>query len=148
MASSTQAPTFITNANELTAKFNRIGEKVKDPRGLLEQCRAIIQQQERMVWSSEGAALEGAWKSIVQPERKTSSQMLVASGALRESMSGGSAGKVRGATLRFHPKPFYGKFLQFGTVRMDARPFSGISDQTYRLIMRRFEDATGETLGM
>lgn len=142
------APTFVTNANELVAKFNRMADRIEDPRGLLEQCRQVIQEQERDVWASDGAALEGAWKAIVEPQRKRNPETLVASGRLKDSMAGGSAGTIRGKTLRFHPKPFYGRFHQFGTVHFDARPYSGISDNTYRTILRLFEEATGETLGV
>jgi phage gpG-like protein len=57
-----------------------------------------------------------------------------------------AGGSIRGTTLRIHPRPFYSRFHQFGTARMDARPFTGISDETMRLIYDEFERATGEAL--
>ena len=147
MASS-QPVTFITNANEFVGKLNEMGDRVADPRGLLEHCREIIRRQEEDVWGTEGAVLAGVWNAIVEPERKTNSEMLVASGKLKESMTGPTAGSIRGMTLRFHPKPYYGFFHQFGTATMDARPYSGITDDTYREIMRAFQEATEADLGV
>ena len=141
-------PTFITNANEFVARLNRSAEKIKEPRAFLEQCRRLLTEQEAEVWSSEGATLDAAWKELVQPERKVSGNLLVDSGALRDSMSSEGAGRIRGATLRIHPKPFYGRFHQFGTVSMDARPFSGINDTTYRELMRLYQQQVDEDLGV
>jgi phage gpG-like protein len=138
--------TFTTNAQALTAKLNRMAGQIDDPRGLLERIRTILQQAEHDVFSSEGAALGWAWNSLVQPERAETSQILVGSGAMKESVSGGQAGTIRGATLRMHPKPYYSHFHQFGTSTMDARPFTGISESTARLIYDEFERATGEVL--
>ena len=147
-AASERAPTFTTNAAALTAKLNRSAGKIEDPRALLEQCRRILSEQESEVWATDGAALEAAWKQAVRPDLKISSELLVASGALKASMSDTDAGRIRGATLRIKVKPYYGFFHQFGTTKMDARPFSGISDSSMRLIMQRFQEATGEDLGV
>jgi phage gpG-like protein len=137
--------TFTTNAQELTTKLNRMAGEIDDPRGLLERIRAILQLQEYEVFASEGAALGWAWKSLVQPDRGRGS-MLVASGAMKESVAGGGAGTIRGSTLRVHPKPFYSRFHQFGTHTMDARPFTGITENTARMIYEEFERATGQVL--
>lgn len=145
---SNAAPTFTTNAAALTAKLNSASGKIEDPRALLEQCRRILSEQETEVWATEGAALEAAWKQAVQPDRKVNSELLVASGALKSSMSDADAGRIRGATLRIKVKPYYGFFHQFGTTKMDARPFSGISDNSMRLIMQRFQEATDQDLGV
>jgi phage gpG-like protein len=146
---SNAVPTFTTNAHEVSAKLGRIGDKVENPRDLLVRIRRILTQQELDVFASEGAALDGVWNALVQPERKTGgSHILVGTGAMMESVAGPTAGTIRNnTTLRIHPKPFYSRWHQFGTTKMDARPFTGISDATYRLIMREFERATGEDLG-
>lgn len=141
------APTFTTNANELTAKLNRIGDKLEDPREPLEACRRLLVRQEAEVWSSQGQALGYAWPPIAEPERKVDSRMLVATSALLYSMAEEGAGTIRGGTLRIRPKPRYGFYHQFGLGHVPARPFSGISDNTYRLMMQAFERATGEVLG-
>ena len=147
MSISAGGVTFVTNATELAAKFGRLAEKIDNPQPVLEGVRRILNQQEEQVWGTEGGALGVAWNAIVQPERKTSSEMLVASGNLRRAMSEGGA--IRGATLRISPrKLFYGRFHQFGTQTMDARPFSGISDASMRLIVQEFENATGRDLGL
>jgi phage gpG-like protein len=137
--------TFTTNAQELTTKLNRMAGQIDDPRGLLERIRTILQMAEHEVFASEGAALGWAWNKLVEPERSQGS-MLVASGAMKESVAGGGAGTIRGATLRVHPKPYYSRFHQFGTHTMDARPFTGISETTARLIYDEFARATGQVL--
>jgi phage gpG-like protein len=150
MASS-QPVTFITNANELTAKLGAMGEQVENPQEVLQQARRLIQQQEAEVWATDGAALEETWKALRDPERSMSGHILESSGALKDSMSDYAAGAIRGATLRFHPKPYYGRFHQFGTGGahpMDARPFSGISESTYREILRLFQEAANADLGV
>jgi phage gpG-like protein len=140
------APSFTTNANELVARLNRAGGKIEDPRALLERIRLLLQAQEQEVFSSEGAALGAAWKALVEPERG-SGRTLEDSGAMMGSVSGGDAGRIRGATLRIHPKPYYSRWHQFGTVNMDARPFMGISDETNQLILEEFQRAIGQDLG-
>lgn len=146
--SSGAAPSFgiTTNAQALTAKLNRMAGEIDDPRGLLERIRVILQQAEQEVFATEGSALGWAWNSLVQPERKQGGRVLVESGAMMDSVAGFSAGTIRGATLRVHPKPYYSRFHQFGTHTMDARPFTGISDATARRIYQEFERATGEVL--
>jgi phage gpG-like protein len=145
---SNAAPTFgiTTNAQELTAKLNRMSGEIEDPKGLLENIRTILQQSEQEVFASEGGTLGWVWKAIVEPDRKVSSSPLVASGQMKESVAGFGAGTIRGNTLRVHPKPYYSRFHQFGTHTMDARPFTGISDATARLILQEFERATGQVL--
>ena len=145
---STSVPTFTTNATEVTAKLGAGGAKLENPRSFLEQCRHLLTQQEADVWASDGSALEGAWKQIVQPERKVGSHLLVESGDLLHSMSDPSAGRVRGNTLRIHPKPRYGFYHQFGSANMEARPFSGISESTAREIQRLMQAQTERDLGV
>lgn len=139
--------TFVTNANELAAKFGRLAEKIEDPRPVLESVKRILNAQEEQVWATEGGALGVTWKAAVQPERKVSSGLLMASGNLRRAM--GEQGAIRGATLRISPrKLYYGFFHQFGTATMDARPFSGISDESMRLIVQEFQNFTERDLGV
>jgi phage gpG-like protein len=137
--------TFTTNANEVRAKLGRGAAKIENPRGFLQQVRELLQTQEQDVWSTEGSLLGTAWKSLVEPERG-SGRMLVGSGKLYDSMAGPDAGAIRGATLRVHPKPYYGFFHQFGTATMDARQFSGISESTNREIIRLFEQVANQDL--
>lgn len=147
MSISAGGVTFVTNANELAAKFGRLAAKIEDPKPVLEAVKRILNAQEEQVWATEGSALGVTWGAIVQPERKLSSQLLVASGNLRRAM--GEEGAIRGATLRISPrKLYYGFFHQFGTATMDARPFSGISDESMRLIVSEFQNATGRDMGI
>lgn len=149
MGISSQGVTFITNANELSAKFGRMAQKIEDPRPVLEACQRILQMQEAQVWASEGGALGVTWGALVQPQRKTEGGGLLVgeTGQLRSSMQ---EGNIRGATLRItsRRKAFYGFFHQFGTGTMDARPFAGISDQSMRLIVSEFQNATGKSMGI
>jgi phage gpG-like protein len=140
------APSFTVSSNsqELAAKLNRMAGEIADPRGLLENIRTVLRQAEEEVFATEGSALGWAWNSLVQPERKVGGQMLVQSGAMKDSVTGFSAGTIRGSTLRIHPKPYYSRWHQFGTHTMDARPFTGISEGTARRIYQEFERATGE----
>lgn len=148
MSISSGGVTFITNANELAAKFGRMAEKIEDPRPVLETVKRILNRQEEQVWATEGGALGVAWASLVQPERKTmGGRLLEGSGNLRRSMT--EEGAIRGYTLRISPrKHFYGRMHQFGTSTMDARPFSGISDESMRLIVSEFQHATDRDLGV
>jgi phage gpG-like protein len=148
MSISAGGVTFVTNANELAAKFGRMAEKIDDPRPVLEAVKRILNAQEEQVWSTEGGALGVSWHELVQPERKNmGGRLLEASGNLRRSMS--QEGSIRGYTLRISPrKHFYGFFHQFGTSTMDARPFSGISDESMRLIVSEFQNATDRDLGV
>ena len=149
MSISNQGVSFITNANELSAKFGRMAQKIDDPRPVLEACKRILNAQERQVWATEGGALGVTWGSLVQPERKGSGSGLLVgdTGKLRASME---EGNIRGATLRItsRRKAYYGFFHQFGTATMDARPFAGISDESMRLIVSEFEKATGRSMGI
>jgi phage gpG-like protein len=140
------APSFTTNANQLTAKLNRMAGTIEDPRVPLEGCKRLIQQQEEEVWASQGEILGDHWNAAVQPERKTSSELLVATGALRNSMTSESSGRIRGATLRYGTRLYYGRFHQYGTVKMDARPFTGLSTELRREIATILENATGQAL--
>jgi phage gpG-like protein len=139
-------PAFTSNATELTAKLNNAAGRIEDPRALLERIREILSRQETDVFASEGAALGETWAAIVQPERKIGSQTLVYSGALLASVADG--GRITGTTLRVHPKPFYARWHQFGTSKMAARPFTGISDATSRLILQEFQRAADQDLGV
>jgi phage gpG-like protein len=149
MSISSQGVTFITNANELSAKFGRMAQKIDDPKPVLEACKRILNEQEQQVWATEGGALGVTWGALVQPQRKTEGGGLLVgeTGQLRSSMEEGT---IRGATLRItsRRKAFYGFFHQFGTGTMDARPFSGISDASMRLILSEFENATGRSMGI
>lgn len=143
---SATATTFVTNANEFVARLDRNADKIKDPKKFLNECRRLLAQQEFQVWATDGAALEETWKALVQPQRKFGGRLMVDTGDLMHSMSNPSAGTIRGTVLRIHPKPFYGRFHQFGTARMDARPFSGISDATARELRRLLEQTIQEDM--
>lgn len=146
---SNQGVSFITNANELSAKFGRMAEKIQDPKPVLEACKRILNAQERQVWATDGGALGVTWGALVQPERKQGGGGLLvgATGRLRSSMEEGA---IRGATLRItsRRKAYYGFFHQFGTSTMDARPFAGITDESMRAIVSEFEKATGKDMGI
>lgn len=138
--------TFTTNANQFVARLDRSAARIEDPRAFLEQARKLLTEQEFEVWATDGAALEATWKALVQPQHKAGGRLMVDTGALLASMASPGAGSIRGTALRIHPKPFYGRFHQFGTTRMDARPFSGISDKTYRALMQLMEQHTDQDL--
>jgi phage gpG-like protein len=134
---------FITNISEVTANFAKLADRVENPRPVLQAAQRILSLQESQVWATEGGALGVTWAALVQPERHVGRSLLWDTGALRASMTTG--GRIAGDTLRISPRSraFYGFFHQFGTTNMDARPFSGISDESARLIMQEMRRATG-----
>ena len=147
---SNQGVTFITNSNELAAKFGRMAEKIQDPKPVLESVKRILNAQEAQVWATDGGALGVTWGALVAPERKSGGGSLLvgSTGRLRSSMV--DEGAIRGATLRISSrrKAYYGFFHQFGTKTMDARPFAGITDESMRAIVSEFEKATGKDMGI
>jgi phage virion morphogenesis protein len=59
--------------------------------------------------------------------RKGSDKILRDTGMLMNSLTGGSIDEVTTRGLRFGTNLFYGKFHQFGTRKMVARPFLGLN---------------------
>lgn len=135
-----------SNSQELTAKLNQLAARIAEPQELLEHVGSILERGEQEVFMSEGASINWAWKAIVQPDRKVGGSPLVASGVMKASVAGFGAAVVHGNEVRIHPDPYYSRFHQFGTHTMDARPFTGISEGTMRLIVQEFSRAAGQAM--
>jgi len=116
-----------TNAPELSARLQAMGARIEDPAPALERARALLARNEAAVWASQGSALGASWAPAVQAENKTDSRLLVATGRLRASLTGGDAGTVIGPELRFGTDVPYGTYHQYGTSKMVARPFLGLA---------------------
>jgi phage gpG-like protein len=120
-----------TNAPEVAGKVNSYATRIGDPRPAFELMVRALRQSERETFSSSGAALGVSWPPAADPSRKTDSRLLVASGRLMNSlasMTGDSVAEVQTTSLRFGTDVPYASYLQYGTSRMPARPFLGMTD--------------------
>jgi phage gpG-like protein len=118
---------FVTNASHLAAQLERLAGRVGDPRPALERMRAMLSAGEEQVWGGEGAAIGFRWEPAVEPDRKSDPALLVATGALRASLTeGGGGAPATEVELRFGTEVPYARFHQYGTRKMHPRPFLGI----------------------
>jgi phage gpG-like protein len=119
---------FTSNASHLSEQLERFAARVGDPLPALERLRALLAGGEQEVWSTQGMSIGFHWASPVEADRKTDPTLLVATGALRSSLTGEGAGEPASAVeLRFGTDVPYGRFHQFGTRKMTARQFMGLS---------------------
>jgi hypothetical protein len=131
-----------TNAPEVAAHLHGLAGKLGDVAEPLERARDLLAAQETEVFASSGSALGVSWPSAAEPHRKVDPVLLVATGALRASLSDTSAGEVAFDRLRFGTTVPYAAYHQFGTSRMPARPILGISPT----LAREFLDRLGLVL--
>lgn len=100
------------------ADFNR--------RALLAALAETVRKQTIRRFATKTAPDGSKWAPLKPSSvrgRRTPSDILVDTGRLRNSI----ASKVYGNTAEIGTNVFYGKFHQFGTRKMVARPFLGIS---------------------
>jgi hypothetical protein len=130
-----------SNAEQVSAGLNAMADRLAEPAPSLERARRLIALGESDVWASEGAAIGTHWPMAVDPDLKTDARLLVATGALRDSLAGGAAGYVRGNELVISTDVPYAHFHEYGTSKMAARPFIGIPEAMRATITRiLFED--------
>jgi phage gpG-like protein len=138
--------TFTSNAPQLAARLNAAASRIGEPRPALERVRVLLAQGEAQVFGSQGTAIGQHWPPPADPERKIDSRLLVATGALRNSLTNPGAGEVTELELRFGTDVPYGRFHQYGTSRMPARPFLGAPPDSARrvseLLAQQLEAAT------
>ena len=82
--------------------------------------------------------------------RSFDQQILRDTGLLMNSVAGRAAFSIQNISptrLEFGTGVFYGKFHQFGTVKMVARPFLGITDQTRERARRLIADHVTSLIG-
>jgi phage gpG-like protein len=135
------AETIETNAPEIAARLNRMAATLQDPTPVLERARRLIAAQEEKVWQSDGAALGEHWAQAAEPERKIDSRLLVATGALRGSVTSEASIQIYGTELRAGTDVPYGIFHQYGTSKMPARQFLGIAPDLARRLVALYEQA-------
>jgi phage gpG-like protein len=121
-----------SNAPEVAGYVKGLAERVGNPQPALERTRRLLAEQEQQVWSTEGRTIDESWPAAADPERKVDSRLLVATGALRAAMSDPMAGVVEGNTLSLGTDLPYARFHQYGTHRMPARVFAGLSPEVQR----------------
>ena len=114
---------FTSNASQLAQQLQRYATRVGDPRPALERMRAMLARGEQEVWSTQGAAIGFHWAPRAEGGGE---QLLVATGALRASLTGEGSGETTELELRFGTDVPYARFHQYGTSKMPARPFMGI----------------------
>jgi len=136
--------TFTTNAQQLAHKLHSLATRIGDPQPALERMRQTLAHGEAEVWSSQGAAIGQHWPPPADPARKIDSRLLVATGALRNSLTSPATGQVTEMTLSFGTDVPYGRFHQFGTSRMPARPFMGMPPDAQRQLANRLSQLVEE----
>lgn len=137
--------TITTNAAELAARINKLAARLTDPSPALERARQLLIRNETEVWATSGGALGARWAAAAEPDRKVDSRLLVASGALRASLTGSGAGSVHRTTLEFGTSVPYGVFHQYGIPgRLPAREFLGVAPNVAREILRLLEQAIAD----
>jgi phage gpG-like protein len=139
------ATSFHSNAPEVAANLDALAGRVGDPSAGLEHLRQALALQESEVWATEGAVIGEHWPPSADPERKSDSRLLVASGALRASLADPSAGKVEGDRLEFGTDVPYGRFHQYGGAHVPQRQFLGVSPLLARQLADRLASLTMET---
>jgi len=117
---------FTSNAPQLAAQLQRYAAHVGDPQPALERMRALLARGEQEVFGTQGAAIGFHWAAPAEPDRKADPQLLVATGALRASLTGADAGEVGAVELRFGTDVPYARFHQYGTSKMPARQLLGM----------------------
>ena len=120
----------VPEAAAFSARMTHWGEALANPRPAFEQMSRKLNESQAQIFDTNGAALGHPWAQAAEPERKTTSQLLVATGALRRSLTGRTSDSVDVATsteFRFSTRVPYAPFHQFGTSKMPARPFIGVT---------------------
>jgi len=117
---------FTSNASQLSQQLQRYATAVGDPRPALERLRRMLAQGEQQVFSTQGASIGVHWAAPVEADRKSDPALLVATGALRASLTGEGSGETSELQMRFGTDVPYAHFHQYGTSRMPARPFMGM----------------------
>jgi phage gpG-like protein len=135
------AEQFQTNAAELAAGLNAAAERIGNPRPALESLRRQLAAQESEVWATEGRAIGVSWPPSADPDRKVDSRLLVATGALRDSLTDVDSGVVEGDELQYGTDVPYGRFHQYGTSRTPQRQFLGISPELARNITQALSES-------
>jgi phage gpG-like protein len=138
-------------AAQLARRLQRWGTAIEDARPAFEEILPMLNKGEAAVFDSSGAAIGERWPAAAQPERKTDSHLLVATGELRRSLAAMTSDSVRLVTpteLRFSTRVPYAHLHERGVPgRLPARPFMGIPDAVSRDVvnaMHRLSVAVSE----
>jgi len=123
-----------TNAAQVASLFSALGDAIGNPEPMLRRTQALIAADEQEVFATQGQSIGASWAPAVQPELKTDSRLLVMTGALMQSVTSADAGEVEGNVLSFSTDVPYAGYIEFGTGRMVARPFMGITDRFARAV--------------
>lgn len=135
---------FTSNASHVTDQLNRLANAVGNPAPALEYARTALARGEEEVWATEGGAIGEHWPAAADPASKINSMLLVASGALRNSLTGAS-GEVTETALVFGTSIPYARFHQYGTSKMPARRFLGVPPNQARRISDRLAQIIDES---
>ena len=133
-------------APALAAQLQRWGSRLEDARPEFEEMIRVLRPQSAAVFDSSGRALGTSWAAHADG---STDRILVATGELRRSLAskdGMSIEQVSPTELRFGTAVPYGRFNQYGTSNMPARPFLGITPATRKRLaelMRSAEIAGG-----
>jgi|SRR5215831_3577451 len=136
--------TFTSNAAQLAHRLSALASRIGNPQPALERMRLTLAHGESEVWSSQGAAIGQHWPPPADPARKIDSRLLVATGALRDSLTSPASGQVGEMSLSFGTDVPYARFHQHGTSRMPARPFLGMPPDAQRQLSNRLAQLVEE----
>lgn len=131
------------NAELISRRLRRYADAIEDARPAFELMKRALQRSEAEVFDTAGAAIAARWPGAVEPERKTDSRLLMATGALRNSLAQQTAStelEITPTRLTYGTRVPYGRFHEYGTSRMPARPFIGLSDNAARQLINIMHD--------
>lgn len=134
-------------AETLAARLERFAMSVEDARPAFEEMHTYLERGEAQTFDSQGGALGAHWPPAADPQSKTDPRLLVATGALRASLASQTGESERVATsteMRFGTRVPYGRFHEYGTSRMPARPFLGVPDAMTRELVAIMERTIGQ----
>lgn len=131
------------NADEISRRLRRYATQIEDARPAFTLMVRALRRSEQETFSSQGAALGSRWPAAADPARKVDPRLLVASGDLMNSLAGQtgeSVAEIGPTRMKFGTGVPYGRFHEYGTGRMPARPFLGLSDNQARELLNIMHD--------
>jgi phage virion morphogenesis protein len=133
----------IVGLEQAILKINGIG--LKQPHKVLAVAAEVMRAQTLRRFATKTAPDGRPWaprKASRRSKRKSGSGLLVDTGRLRNSIGS----KIYGLEAEVGTNVFYGKYHQYGTKKMVARPFLGIGEQDAAEIVKIIEQFIASSL--
>lgn len=139
----------IEGEEQVARMLSRTTEKINDLRPFLDGVSTFLSTVAMAEQFSTEGGRTGGWAALSpryaedKLQRWGSQPILVASGRMRQSLTGGGAGSVSrqigGDTLEFGTSVPYARFHQSGTSRMPQRRIMDLADADRRTIMKMLQ---------